>query len=89
MYLNGHGVRKDLKAALECLNAASERGNVYVKGHLVEYYYKRKFFTKAAEFARRWINFSVIWMEADDENEGIKSNSQIKDMSINRVHDIF
>ncbi|XP_066488645.1 LRP2-binding protein [Tiliqua scincoides] len=53
MYLNGHGVRKDLKAALECLNQASDRGNVYVMGHLVEYYYRRKFFIKAAEFARR------------------------------------
>ncbi|KAJ6668590.1 hypothetical protein lerEdw1_012072 [Lerista edwardsae] len=53
MYLYGHGVRKDLKAALECLNQASDRGNVYAKGHLVEYYYRRKFFTKAAEFARR------------------------------------
>ncbi|XP_054845772.1 LRP2-binding protein isoform X2 [Eublepharis macularius] len=53
MYLYGHGVRKNLKAALECLNQASDRGNVYAKGHLVEYYYRRKFFTKAAEFAKR------------------------------------
>ncbi|XP_077158358.1 LRP2-binding protein isoform X2 [Paroedura picta] len=55
MYLYGHGVRKNLKAALECLNQASDRGNVYAKGHLVEYYYRRKFFTKAAEFAKRVI----------------------------------
>ncbi|XP_061438884.1 LRP2-binding protein [Rhineura floridana] len=53
MYLYGHGVRPNLKAALECLTQASDRGNVYVKGHLVEYYYRRKFFTKAAEFAKR------------------------------------
>ncbi|XP_048365268.1 LRP2-binding protein isoform X3 [Sphaerodactylus townsendi] len=52
MYFYGHGVRKNLKAALECLNQASDRGNVYVKGHLVQYYYRRKFFTKAAEFAK-------------------------------------
>ncbi|XP_062991519.1 LRP2-binding protein [Elgaria multicarinata webbii] len=53
MYLYGHGVPQNLKAALECLNQASDRGNVYAKGHLVEYYYRRKFFTKAAEFAKR------------------------------------
>ncbi|XP_053114681.1 LRP2-binding protein [Hemicordylus capensis] len=53
MYLYGHGIHQNLKAALECLNQASDRGNVYAKGHLVEYYYKRKFFTKAAEFAKR------------------------------------
>ncbi|KAM6440588.1 LRP2-binding protein isoform 1-T7 [Liasis olivaceus] len=53
MYLYGHGIRQNLKAALECLNQASDRGNVYAKGHLVEYYYRRKFFTKAVEFAKR------------------------------------
>ncbi|XP_039186704.1 LRP2-binding protein isoform X1 [Crotalus tigris] len=53
MYLHGHGIHQNLKAALECLNQASHRGNVYAKGHLVEYYYKRKFFIKAAEFAKR------------------------------------
>ncbi|XP_034298802.1 LRP2-binding protein isoform X5 [Pantherophis guttatus] len=53
MYLHGHGIRHNLKAALECLNQASDRGNVYAKGHLVEYYYKRKCFIKAAEFAKR------------------------------------
>ncbi|KAF7248869.1 LRP2-binding protein [Varanus komodoensis] len=53
MYLYGHGIHQNLKAALECLNQASDRGNVYAKGHLVEYYYRRKFFTKAAEFAKR------------------------------------
>ncbi|KAL7981912.1 hypothetical protein Chor_000969 [Crotalus horridus] len=53
MYLHGHGIRQNLKAALECLNQASHRGNVYAKGHLVEYYYKRNFFIKAAEFAKR------------------------------------
>ncbi|XP_060103294.1 LRP2-binding protein [Heteronotia binoei] len=52
MYFHGHGIHKNLKAALECLNQASDRGNIYAKGHLVEYYYKRKFFTKAAEFAK-------------------------------------
>uniref|UniRef100_A0A8D0BU80 LRP2-binding protein n=1 Tax=Salvator merianae TaxID=96440 RepID=A0A8D0BU80_SALMN len=63
MYLYGHGVPQNLKAALECLNQASDRGNVYAKGHLVEYYYKRKFFTKAAEFARR--------VTENDDVEGI------------------
>ncbi|KAH0616142.1 hypothetical protein JD844_027037 [Phrynosoma platyrhinos] len=55
MYLYGHGIRQNLKAALECLNQASDRGNVYVKGHLVEYYYKRKFYPKAVKFAKRVI----------------------------------
>ncbi|TFK16059.1 multiple C2 and transmembrane domain-containing protein 1 [Platysternon megacephalum] len=53
MYLYGQGIRQNTKAALECLQEAAERGNVYAQGHLVEYYYKRKFYTKAAAFARR------------------------------------
>ncbi|XP_003221670.2 LRP2-binding protein isoform X2 [Anolis carolinensis] len=52
MYLYGHGVPQNVKAALECLNPASDRGNVYVKGHLVEYYYKRKFYSKTVKFAK-------------------------------------
>ncbi|XP_026503939.1 LRP2-binding protein [Terrapene carolina triunguis] len=53
MYLYGQGIRQNTKAALECLKEAAERGNVYAQGHLVEYYYKRKCYTKAAAFARR------------------------------------
>ncbi|XP_032656256.1 LRP2-binding protein isoform X4 [Chelonoidis abingdonii] len=53
MYLYGQGIRQNTKAALECLKEAAERGNIYAQGHLVEYYYKRKFYTKAAAFARR------------------------------------
>uniref|UniRef100_A0A8D0L9X9 LRP2-binding protein n=1 Tax=Sphenodon punctatus TaxID=8508 RepID=A0A8D0L9X9_SPHPU len=53
MYMYGHGIRQNTKAALECLKEAAERGSIYAQGHLVEYYYKRKFFTKAAEFAKR------------------------------------
>ncbi|XP_073197952.1 LRP2-binding protein isoform X2 [Lepidochelys kempii] len=53
MYLYGQGIHQNTMAALECLKEAAERGNVYAQGHLVEYYYKRKFYTKAAAFARR------------------------------------
>uniref|UniRef100_A0A8C9LF73 LRP2-binding protein n=1 Tax=Pavo cristatus TaxID=9049 RepID=A0A8C9LF73_PAVCR len=53
MYLYGQGVRRNTKAALECLKAAAERGNIYAQGHLVEYYYNRKFFSTAAAIAKR------------------------------------
>nr|XP_025043229.1 LRP2-binding protein [Pelodiscus sinensis] len=56
MYLYGQGIRQNTKAALECLKEAAERGNVYAQGHLVEYYYKRKFYTKAAAFARSTVD---------------------------------
>eukprot|EP00076_Gallus_gallus_P013530 XP_015132051.1 LRP2-binding protein isoform X2 [Gallus gallus] len=53
MYLYGQGVRRNTKASLECLKAAAERGNIYAQGHLVEYYYNRKFFSTAVAIARR------------------------------------
>ncbi|NXN12916.1 LR2BP protein, partial [Indicator maculatus] len=53
MYLYGQGVSQSTKAALECLREAAERGNVYAQGHLVEYYYKRKFYSTAAALAKR------------------------------------
>ncbi|XP_014800995.1 PREDICTED: LRP2-binding protein-like [Calidris pugnax] len=53
MYLYGQGVRQNTKAALECLRGAAERGNVYAQGHLVEYYYKRKFYSTATALAKR------------------------------------
>ncbi|NWW42326.1 LR2BP protein, partial [Pedionomus torquatus] len=53
MYLYGQGIRQNTKAALECLRGAAERGNVYAQGHLVEYYYKRKFYSTAAALAKR------------------------------------
>ncbi|NXU55569.1 LR2BP protein, partial [Turnix velox] len=52
MYLYGQGIRRDTKAALECLREAAKRGNVYAQGHLVEYYYKRKFYSTAAALAK-------------------------------------
>lgn len=57
MYLYGQGIRRNTKAALECLKAAAERGNVYAQGHLVEYYYNRKFFSTAVAIAKRSVNF--------------------------------
>ncbi|XP_065592631.1 LRP2-binding protein isoform X1 [Cyrtonyx montezumae] len=53
MYLYGQGIRQNTKAALECLKAAADRGNIYAQGHLVEYYYNRKFFSTAAAIAQR------------------------------------
>uniref|UniRef100_G1N372 LRP2-binding protein n=1 Tax=Meleagris gallopavo TaxID=9103 RepID=G1N372_MELGA len=53
MYLYGQGVRRNSKAALKCLKAAAERGNIYAQGHLVEYYYSRRFFSTAAARAKR------------------------------------
>ncbi|XP_068043046.1 LRP2-binding protein isoform X2 [Anomalospiza imberbis] len=53
MYLYGQGIRRNNKAALECLRKATELGNIYAQGHLVEYYYTRKFYSKAAALAKR------------------------------------
>ncbi|NXP08519.1 LR2BP protein, partial [Thinocorus orbignyianus] len=53
MYLYGQGIRQNTKAALECLRGAAARGNVYAQGHLVEYYYRRKFYQTAAALAKR------------------------------------
>ncbi|XP_035413839.1 LRP2-binding protein [Cygnus atratus] len=53
MYLYGQGICQNTKAALECLRGAAERGNIYAQGHLVEYYYNRKFYSTAAAIAIR------------------------------------
>lgn len=53
MYLNGQGTRQNTEAALEHLRKAAELGNIYAQGHLVEYYYTRKFYSKAAAVAKR------------------------------------
>ncbi|NWW72803.1 LR2BP protein, partial [Climacteris rufus] len=53
MYLCGQGIHRNTEAALECLRKAAEFGNIYAQGHLVEYYYTRKFYSKAAAVAKR------------------------------------
>ncbi|XP_053515802.1 LRP2-binding protein isoform X3 [Artibeus jamaicensis] len=53
MYLYGQGIRQDTEAALHCLREAAKRGNVCAQGHLVEYYYNMKFFTKCVAFSKR------------------------------------
>ncbi|NXC48103.1 LR2BP protein, partial [Penelope pileata] len=53
MYLYGQGIRQDTGAALQCLKGAAARGNIYAQGHLVEYYYNRKFYSTAAAIAKR------------------------------------
>ncbi|XP_064917272.1 LRP2-binding protein isoform X3 [Columba livia] len=53
MYLHGQGVSQNTKAAVECLREAAERGNTYAQGHLVEYYYNRKFYSTAVALAKR------------------------------------
>ncbi|NXO77445.1 LR2BP protein, partial [Sitta europaea] len=53
MYLYGQGICQNTKAALEHLRKAAELGNIYAQGHLVEYYYTRKFYSKASALAKR------------------------------------
>ncbi|NWV99754.1 LR2BP protein, partial [Machaerirhynchus nigripectus] len=53
MYLYGQGIHQNTKAALGHLRKATRLGNVYAQGHLVEYYYTRKFYSKAAALAKR------------------------------------
>ncbi|NXO69303.1 LR2BP protein, partial [Phainopepla nitens] len=53
MYLYGQGICQNTTAALEHLRKAAELGNTYAQGHLVEYYYTRKFYTKAIALAKR------------------------------------
>lgn len=57
MYLYGQGIRRNTKAALEHLRKATQLGNIYAQGHLVEYYYTRKFYSKAAALAKRYFLF--------------------------------
>ncbi|NWI11358.1 LR2BP protein, partial [Crypturellus soui] len=63
MYLHGQGARQNTEAGLECLKKAAERGNVYAQGHLVEYYYNRKFYSTAISVAKRIpenVNIAVV-----------------------------
>ncbi|NXU10012.1 LR2BP protein, partial [Pardalotus punctatus] len=53
IYLYGQGIRQNSEAALEHLKKAAKLGNIYAQGHLVEYYYTRKFYSKAAAVAKR------------------------------------
>jgi len=53
MYMDGLGVKKNMKSALICLKDASRRGNVYAMGQLVAYYYNYRLYTMAAELASR------------------------------------
>uniref|UniRef100_UPI00398F897D LRP2-binding protein isoform X2 n=1 Tax=Pristiophorus japonicus TaxID=55135 RepID=UPI00398F897D len=52
LYLTGQGIRKDVQSALECLKAASRRGNVYAQGHLVACLYSRKLYNNTVELAQ-------------------------------------
>ncbi|KAM5264655.1 LRP2-binding protein isoform 2-T2 [Ctenodactylus gundi] len=61
MYLYGQGTRQDTAAALQCLREAAGRGNVYAQGHLVEYYYKMKFFTKCVTFSKRIADYDEVY----------------------------
>ncbi|KAM9329501.1 LRP2-binding protein [Gastrophryne carolinensis] len=59
MYLYGQGIQRNLQSALECLKEAAERGNVYAQGHLVTFYYRMKLYTKAAELAKRIVQYNI------------------------------
>uniref|UniRef100_A0A8C6QM62 LRP2-binding protein n=1 Tax=Nannospalax galili TaxID=1026970 RepID=A0A8C6QM62_NANGA len=60
MYFYGQGIHQDTEAALQCLQEAAERGNVYAQGTLVEYYYKMKFFTKCVTFSKRIADYDEV-----------------------------
>lgn len=53
MYLEGLGIQQSEESALECLREASQRGNVYAQGKLVQFYYIKRLFTKSSDLARR------------------------------------
>ncbi|KAM8940433.1 LRP2-binding protein isoform 2-T2 [Pelodytes ibericus] len=68
MYLTGQGTKKNLQFASECLKEAAERGNTYAQGYLVAYYYHMKFYTLAAELAKKIIqndNIDLLAKESD------------------------
>ncbi|XP_004696525.2 LRP2-binding protein isoform X2 [Echinops telfairi] len=60
MYFYGQGIHQDMDAALQCLKEAAQRGNVYAQGNLVEYYYKKKFFTKCVTFSKRIADYDEV-----------------------------
>lgn len=53
MYYFGLGCKQDMEAAYECLTNSSERGNVYSMGLLCDYYYRNKFYVKAADLCKK------------------------------------
>ncbi|NWR56446.1 LR2BP protein, partial [Bucorvus abyssinicus] len=53
IYHYGQGICQNTKATLEHLREPAECGNIYAQGHLVEYYYKRKFESTAAAVAKK------------------------------------
>lgn len=60
MYMFGEGIKKDFGNAFECLKAASDRGNVYAQGRLVQLYYERKLFNKACDLAKKVVAYTEI-----------------------------
>ncbi|XP_062431703.1 LRP2-binding protein isoform X3 [Rhea pennata] len=75
MYLYGQGVHQNTKAGLECLKKAAERGNIYAQGHLVEYYYNRKFYSTAVAVAKS-STYPMLWIP---ENVNIDMVAKITD----------
>ena len=53
MYYFGIGCKKEINAAYECLTESAERGNVYSMGLLCDFYYRNKFYVKAADLANK------------------------------------
>lgn len=54
MYLNGAGTRVNEKAGLYCLKSAAHGKNLYARGRLCEYYYKKKLFSHCLEYGQTW-----------------------------------
>lgn len=53
MYYFGIGCKQDLNAAYDCLSESAQRGNVYSMGLMCDFYYRNKFYIKAAELAQK------------------------------------
>lgn len=59
MHYFGLGCRKDHEAAYECLTDSSERGSVFSMGLLCHYYYKNKFYCKAYDLAKKFVDLLI------------------------------
>ncbi len=59
MYYFGLGCKKDMEAAYECLTNSAERGNVYSMALLCDYYYRNKFYIKAADLSKKYYFYKI------------------------------
>lgn len=60
MYMEGKGIKKNMENAFQCLKEASDRGNVYAQGRLVQLYFEKKLYTKACDLARNVVAYKNV-----------------------------